>query len=88
MNWPKDKQDHFFYTLGLGAVIAANWGAIAGIAAGTIAAVAKEVYDWRDNRKKARYGLAPVHTVDPWDAAASFLGGAFGALLSSHGVIR
>jgi len=46
---------------------------IVALAAGAI----KEFIDAKLNRKTAEDGLPPAHSVDPWDVAATTLGGVY-----------
>lgn len=46
---------------------------VVALAAGAV----KEMIDAMLNSKSAEDGLPPAHTVDPWDVAATALGGAY-----------
>lgn len=65
---PHDKQGHFI--AGVLCYLPVHLiGPIAGLMAVVVMAVGKEVYDYLHRDK---------HTVDPWDALATILGGAAG----------
>lgn len=68
MTIPHDKALHFIAGVLIFAV--AHFGGIwVGVAAVTVAAVGKEIYDWFHRDK---------HTPDIWDAVATVLGGVVG----------
>lgn len=69
---PHDKALHFIAGVLIFAV--AHFGGIwVGMAAVTVAAVGKEIYDWFHRDK---------HTPDVWDAVATMLGGLTGFICS------
>ena len=51
----------------------------AGVAASVAIGAAKELLDWRSNRRAAAEGATPTHSVDLRDFTATLAGGALGA---------
>lgn len=90
MNIPYDKKLHFFTGLPGGVLFAilGNWvglGWTASVMMGSLgsagAGIANECLQAGQNWLARRQNLKEPHTVDAMDAAASWAGGTFGALI-------
>jgi hypothetical protein len=82
MSIPKDKVLHFAAGAAIGAAfsIAAwcfkpEWVWAAGTVGAALAGIGKDVADFRSRQRSLAHKVQPTHSVDPWDAAATVLGG-------------
>lgn len=82
-----DKQLHFWAGVTIGAGFAGGaWalgsdaGAMVGVGAALCAGMAKESWDWARNRRDARSGRRPTHSVELEDIGFTLVGGVAGSM--------